>query len=105
MKYEPKNINDETVPRKPKFTSSPKLPFKVKAKLDLKSNWFPPPRLLLGLYDYRFKHLVVMEEKNHDVIKNLQVNGLAQFFGSEESESRTTCFQEGEDDEDMPLVT
>ena len=93
------------MPRTSTLTDSFKHPCKVKAILNLRSLRFLPTRLLLGLYDYRFKHLVVMEEKNHDVIKNLQVNGLAQFFGSEESESRTTCFQEGEDDEDMPLVT
>ena len=68
----------------------------MKAKLYSKSFWFPPPRLLLGLYDYRFKHLAVMEGENCDVITNLQVDGLAQFFGLEES--RTTPFQE-EDDE------
>ena len=96
---------DETVPRKSTFTISCDHRFKVKAKLYSKSFRFPPPRLLFGLYDYRFKHLAVMGGENCDVITNLQVNGLSQFFGSEESESRTTPFQEGEDDKYMPLVT
>jgi len=43
-----------------------------------------------------------MEEKDRDVIAKLQVNGLAQFFRSEELESRMTHFQEEEDDEDIP---
>ena len=94
--------DDETMPRQSTFTISCNHRFKVKAKLYSKSFWFPPPRLLLGLYDYRFKHLAVMEEEDQDVITILQVDGLAQFFGSEESESRMTPFQEGEDDEDIP---
>jgi hypothetical protein len=85
--------DDETVPRQSTFTISAKHPFKVKAKLDLKSIWFQPTRLLLGLYDYRFKHLAVMEEEDRNVITTLQVDGLAQFFGLEELESRTTPFQ------------
>jgi len=43
-----------------------------------------------------------MEQGDCDVITILQTDGLAQLFGSEELESRTTPFQEGEDDEDMP---
>jgi hypothetical protein len=86
---------DETVPRQSTFTISCNHRFKVKAKLYSKSFWFPPLRLLLGLYDYRFKHLAVMEGETCDVITNLQVDGLAQFFRLEES--RTTPFQE--DDE------
>jgi hypothetical protein len=43
-----------------------------------------------------------MEQEDCDVITTLQTDGLAQLFGSEELESRTTPFQEGEDDEDMP---
>ena len=46
-----------------------------------------------------------MEEGDREVITTLQVDGLAQLFGSEELESRTTPFQEGEDDEDMSPVT
>jgi hypothetical protein len=45
-----------------------------------------------------------MEEKDQDVITILQVDSLAQFFGSEESESRITPIQEGEDDKDIPTV-
>jgi len=74
----------------------------VKAKLNSKSFRFPHIRLLLGLYDYRFKHLAIIEQEHCDVITTLQTDGLAQLFGSEESESRTTPFQEGEDDEDIP---
>jgi hypothetical protein len=70
-------LMDETMPRQSTFTISSKHPFKVKAKLDLKSIWFSPTRLLLGLYDYRFKHLAVMKEEDRDVITTLQVDGLA----------------------------
>ena len=90
--------DDETIPRQLTF----KHPLKVKAKLNSKSFRFPHTRLLLGLYDYRFKHLTIMEQEDCDVITTLQTNGLAQLFGSKELESRMTRFQEGEDDEDMP---
>ena len=43
-----------------------------------------------------------MEHEDCDVITTLQTDGLAQLFGSEELESRTTPFQEGEDDMTMP---
>ena len=78
---------DETMPRQLTFTISSKQPFKVKAKLDFKPIWFPPTRLLLGLYDYKFKYLTVIEE-DQDVITTLQVDGLAQFFRTGELESR-----------------
>jgi hypothetical protein len=81
---------------------SPKPPFKVQVKLYSKSFWFPPTRLILSSCDCRLKHLAIMEEKDRDVIAKLQVNGLAQFFRSEELESRMTHFQEEEDDEDIP---
>ena len=42
-----------------------------------------------------------MEEGDREVITTLQVDGLAQLFGSEELELRTTPFQEGKDYEDM----
>jgi hypothetical protein len=87
--------DDEILPRQSTFTISCNHRFKVKAKLYSKSFQLPPTRLLLGLYNYRFKHLAVMEEEDRDVITTLQVNGLAQFFGLEELESRTTPFQEG----------
>jgi len=92
---------NETMLRQSTFTICSKHPFKVKAKLDSKSFRFSPTRILLSLYDYRLKHLAVMEEQDRDVITTLQVDGLAQLFGSEELESRMTPFQEGEDDEDM----
>ena len=95
---------DETVPRTSTLIDSSKHRCKVKAILNFRSFRFLPTRLLLGLYDYRFKHLAVMEEEDRDIITTIQVNGLAQFFGLEELESRTTPFQEGEDDEDIPTV-
>jgi len=93
--------DDETVPRTSTLTDSSKHPFKVKAILNFRLFRFPPTRLLLGLYDYIFKHLAVMEEEECDIITTLQVDGLAQFFGLQELESRTTLFQEGEGDEDI----
>jgi len=50
--------DDETIPRQSTF----KHPLKVKAKLNSKSFRVPHTRLLLGLYDYRFKHLAIMEQ-------------------------------------------
>ena len=73
----------------------------MKAKLNSKSFRFPHTRLLLGLYDYRFKHLAIMEQEDCDVVTTLQTDGLAQLFGSKELESRTAPFQEGEDDMTM----
>jgi hypothetical protein len=66
----------------------------VKVKLESKSIWFPPAGLLLDLYDYRFKHLDVMEE-DCDVIITLHIASLAPFFGLEESKLKTTRFQSG----------
>jgi len=80
--------DDETIPRQSTFTICSKHPFKVKAKLNSKSFRFLPTRILLGLYDYRLKHLAMMEEEDHDVITTLQVDGLAQFFRTGELESR-----------------
>ena len=90
-------MTDVTTPMQSTFAICSKHPFKVKAKLNSKSIWFPPTRLLLGSYDYRFKHLA-----DRDVMTTLQVDCLAQFFGIEELESRTTPFQGGEDDTTMP---
>jgi len=90
--------DDETIPRQSTF----KNPLKVKAKHNSKSFRFPHTRLLLGLYDYRFKHLAIMEQEDCDVITTFQTDGLAQLFGSEKLESRTTPFQEGEDDMTTP---
>ena len=83
--------NDKTIPGQSTF----KHPLKVKAKHNSKSFRFPHSRLLLGLYDYRFKHLAIMEQEDCDVLTTLQTDGLAQLFGSKELESRTTPFQEG----------
>ena len=71
------------MPRTSTLIDSSKHRCKVKAILNFRLFRFPPTRLLLGLYDYRFKHLAVMEEEDQDVITILQVDGLAQFFGSE----------------------
>jgi hypothetical protein len=76
--------DDETVLRQSTFIICSKHPFMVKAKLGSKSFRFLPTRLLLGLY----------EEEDRDVITTLQVDGLAQFCGLEELESRITPFQE-----------
>lgn len=45
-----------------------------------------------------------MEEEDHDVITNQHVGGQAQYFELEELESRTTPFQEGENDVHMPSL-
>jgi hypothetical protein len=95
--------DDETISRTSTFTLNSKYLFKVKAKLDSKFFRFPPTRLLLGLYDYRFKHLAMMEKDCDKNIASTPV-GLAQLLGIEESESRTTPFQEGKDDEDISTV-
>ena len=88
--------DDKTIPRTSTFTLNSKHPFKVKAKLYSKSFWFPHARLLLGLYDYRFKHLAVMEEEEDcDIIITLHIASLAHSFGLEESKPRKTPFQEG----------
>jgi hypothetical protein len=79
--------------------------FKVKAKLSSQLFRFPPTRLLLGLYDYRFKHIAVMEEEYHDIITTLQVIRLLQLFGQQELESRTSPFKGREDDMTMPAPT
>jgi hypothetical protein len=79
--------------------------FKVKAKLSSQLFRFPPTRLLLGLYDYRFKHVAVMEEEYQDIITTLQVIRLLQLFGQQELESRTNPFKGREDDMTMPALT
>jgi hypothetical protein len=83
------------MPRTSTFTLNSKHPFKVTAKLDSKSFWFPPTRLLLGLYDYRFKHLAVMEKEDGN--RNIASNpvGLAQLLGLDGLELRMTLFQRG----------
>jgi hypothetical protein len=97
--------DDVTMPRQSTFTMWSRQLFKVKAKLSSQLFRFPPTRLLLGLYDYRFKHIAVMEEEYHDIITTLQVIRLLQLFGQQELESRTTPFQGREDDMTMPAPT
>jgi len=92
----------------------------VKAIFNSKPYCFPLASLLLGLYDYRLKHLAIRKEINttttpkfyfsynddfnnqdddYGVSTTFNVADLTPYFGLEESESRTTLFQEGEDDE------
>ena len=92
----------------------------MKAIFNSKSYCFPLASLLLGLYDYRLKHLAILEEINttttpkfyfsynddfnnqdddYGVSTTFNVADLTPYFGLEESESGTTPFQEGEDDE------
>ena len=94
--------DDKTMPRRSTFTLDSKNPFKVKAKLDSKSFWFPPTRLLFGLYDYKFKHIPVMEEE--DCNRNIASTpvGQAQLLVLDDLESRTTLFQGEEDDMTTP---
>jgi hypothetical protein len=66
--------------------------FKVKAKLSSQLFRFPPIRLLLGLYDYRFKHIAVIEEEYHDIITTLQVIRLLQLFGQQELRVKDDSF-------------
>jgi hypothetical protein len=96
---------DVTMPRQSTFTMWSRQLFKVKAKLSSQLFRFPPTGLLLGLYDYRFKHIAVMEEENHDIITTLQVIRLLQLFGQQELESRTTPFKRREDDMTTPALT
>ena len=55
-----------------------------------------------GLYDYRFKHLAVMEEVDGNRDKAFSPIGLAQLLGLDGLESRTTPFQGEEDDMTTP---
>jgi hypothetical protein len=66
--------------------------YKVKAILNSKSYYFPLARLLLGLYDYRLKHISIFDYNNdhqHDQAHNNQSQG-------------RLLFQEREDDADFP---
>jgi hypothetical protein len=47
---------------------------KVKAKLNFHPSYFPMVKLLFGLYDYRSKHLGVLEEINATTPSNLLFN-------------------------------
>jgi hypothetical protein len=64
----------------------------MKDILNSKSYYFPLVRLLLGLYDYRLKHISIFNYKNdhqHDQAHNNQSRG-------------RLLFQEREDDVDIP---
>jgi hypothetical protein len=66
--------------------------YKVKAILNSESYYFPLARLLLGLYDYRLKHISIFDYNNdhqHDQAHNNQSRG-------------QLLFQEREDDVDIP---
>jgi hypothetical protein len=66
--------------------------YKVKAILNSKSYNFPLARLLLGLHDYRLKHIAIFDYNNdhqHDQAHNNQSRG-------------RLLFQEREDDADIP---
>jgi hypothetical protein len=108
---------------------------KVKAKLNFHPSSFPMAKLLFGLYDYISKHLGILEETNVTTPTNLHLNHfnhegvvecprkkkkihmqrkynattfldddeLAPFFGP--IESRTTAYQEEEDDVHMTSLT
>ena len=85
----------------------------MKAIFNSRSYCFPLASLLLGLYDYRLKRLAILEEINttttskfyfsynddYGVSTTFNVADLAPYIGLEESESRTTPFREGDDDE------
>jgi hypothetical protein len=67
-------------------------PYKVKAILNSESYYFPLARLLLGLYDYRLKHIAIFDynsDHQHDQVHNNQSRG-------------RLLFQEREDDADIP---
>jgi hypothetical protein len=57
-------LADETISRTSTKTLNIQHSYKVKAIHDSKSYCFPLARLLLGLYNYRFKHLAIPEEIN-----------------------------------------
>jgi len=93
-----------TIPRTSIFNLDSKHPFKMKAKIGPQFFWFPPTILLLGLFDYRFKHLTMMEEEYYSQNITVCTIALGQLYNLEESESRSTPFQDGEDDEDIPTA-
>jgi hypothetical protein len=96
----------------------------VKAKSNFHHSYFPKAKLLFGLYDYKSKHLGILEEINATTPTNLLLSvlekkihmqmkynagtflggaELAPFFGS--IKSRTTPCQEEEDDVHRPSRT
>ena len=105
--------DDKTISRTSTNTINIEHSYKVKAIFNFKSYCFPLASLLLGLYDYRLKHLAILEEINttttskfyfsynddYGVSTTFNVADLAPYIGLEESESRTTPFRGGDDDE------
>ena len=92
----------------------------MKAIFNSRSYCFPLASLLLGLYDYRLKQFAILEEINatttpkfyfsynddfnnqdddYSVSTIFNVADPTPYFDLEESESRMTPFEEGEDDE------
>jgi hypothetical protein len=106
----------------------------VKAKLNFHHSYFPMAKLLFRLYDSRSKHLGILEERNATTPTNHHLNhfnheGVVKYPRNKKKihmqkkynaatfsengdpspffvleESRTTTFQEGEDDEDIPAI-
>ena len=98
--------DDKTISRISTNTLNIECSYKVKAIFNFRSYCNPLASLLLGLYDYRLKHLAILEEINtstapkfyfsynddYGVSTTFNVVDLAPYFGLEESESRRTPF-------------
>ena len=112
--------DDKTISRISTNTLNIECSYKVKAIFNSKYYCFSLASLLLGLYDYRLKHLAILEEINttttpkfyfsynddfnnqdddYGVSTTFNVADLTPCISLEESESRMTPFQEGADDE------
>ena len=108
--------DDKTISRTSTNTLNIECSYKVKAIFNSKYYCFSLASLLLGLYDYRLKHLAILEEINttttpkfyfsynddfnnqdddYGVSTTFNVADLTPYFGLEESESRMTPFQGG----------
>ena len=84
---------------------------KVNAMIKIQTNCFHKAKLLLGLYDYRFKIAIFEEKRSWQCIymtREGQVEGgTTRTWKKQDNfnkESRSTPFQEGEDDEDIPAT-
>jgi len=64
--------NDKTISRTSTSTINIERSYKVKAIFNFKSYRFPLASLLLGLYDYRLKHLAILEEINTTTERTLR---------------------------------
>ena len=105
--------DDKTISRTSTNTINIERSYKVKAIFNFKSYCFPLASLLLGLYDYRLKHLAILEEINttttpkfyfsynddfnnqdddYSVSTIFNVADPTPYFDLEESESGTTPF-------------